>query len=74
MKTAGVVCEYNPFHNGHAYHLNAARQAGATHIVAAMSGNYVQRGSGAFCDQWSRARAAVRVSVTASPYEDLSLR
>ena len=60
MKTAGVVCEYNPFHNGHAYHLNAARQAGATHIVAAMSGNFVQRGSGAFCDQWSRARAAVR--------------
>ncbi len=60
MKIAGVVCEYNPFHNGHAYHLNVARQAGATHIVAAMSGNFVQRGTGAFCDQWARARAAVQ--------------
>ena len=60
MKVAGVVCEYNPFHNGHAYHLNAARNAGATHIVAIMSGNFVQRGAGAFCDEWARARAAVK--------------
>ena len=60
MKIAGVVCEYNPFHNGHAYHLNAVRQAGATHIVAAMSGNFVQRGTPAFCSKLARARAAVR--------------
>ncbi len=63
MKVFGVVCEYNPFHNGHLYHLNAARQAGATHIVAVMSSNFVQRGTGAFCDQWARARAAVRCGV-----------
>ena len=60
MKVAGVVCEYNPFHNGHAYHLSETRKAGATHIVAVMSGCFVQRGTGAYCDPWTRARAAVR--------------
>ena len=60
MKIAGVVCEYNPFHNGHAYHLQQTRKAGATHIVAVMSACFVQRGTGAFCDPFARARAAVR--------------
>ena len=60
MRVAGVICEYNPFHNGHALHLAETRNAGATHIVAVMSGNYVQRGEGAFCDKWARARAAVQ--------------
>lgn len=60
MSVAGVVCEYNPFHNGHAHHLKATRAAGARCIVAVMSGCFVQRGTGAFCDPWARARAAVR--------------
>lgn len=60
MKIAGVVCEYNPFHNGHAYHLQQTRKEGATHIVAVMSACFVQRGTGAFCDPFARARAAVR--------------
>ncbi|MDE5569043.1 MAG: nucleotidyltransferase family protein, partial [Ruminococcus sp.] len=32
MKVSGIVCEYNPFHNGHAYHIEETRRNGATHI------------------------------------------
>ena len=46
MVISAVVAEYNPFHNGHAYHAAQMREAGATHIVAVMSGNFSQRGSG----------------------------
>ncbi len=59
MKIAGIVCEYNPFHNGHKYHIEKTRESGATHIVCAMSGNFVQRGECAIADKWSRAKAAV---------------
>lgn len=60
MKTAAVVAEYNPFHKGHEYQLEMTRQAGATHIVAVMSGNFVQRGEAAVFDKFLRACAAVR--------------
>lgn len=56
---AGIIAEYNPFHNGHAYLLHAARQAGATHTVALMSGNFVQRGGPALLPKELRAKAAV---------------
>lgn len=59
MKTAAVVAEYNPFHCGHKYQLEKTREAGATHIVAIMSGNFVQRGEAAIFDKFTRARAAV---------------
>ncbi len=59
MKTAAVVAEYNPFHKGHGYQLEMTRKAGATHIVAVMSGNYVQRGETAVYDKFVRAKAAV---------------
>ena len=59
MKTAAVVAEYNPFHSGHKYQLDKTRQAGATHIVAVMSGNFVQRGEAAIFDKFTRARVAV---------------
>ena len=42
MKTYGIICEYNPFHNGHIYQIEETRKHGADHIVAIMSGNYVQ--------------------------------
>ena len=43
MKTAGIIVEYNPFHNGHLYHLQRAREiAGADYIVAVMSGDFVR--------------------------------
>ena len=58
MKTAAVVAEYNPFHNGHKYQLEKTRQAGATHIVAVMSGNFVQRGEAAIFDKFTRAKVA----------------
>ena len=60
MKTAAVVAEYNPFHSGHKYQLEQTRAAGATHIVAVMSGNFVQRGEAAIYDKYLRASAAVK--------------
>lgn len=60
MKISGIVCEYNPFHNGHLYHIEKTRENGATHIVSVMSGNFVQRGEPAIADKFSRARAAVK--------------
>ncbi|MDF2531323.1 MAG: hypothetical protein K0Q65_904, partial [Clostridia bacterium] len=55
MKTLGIVSEYNPFHNGHQYHIQAARQEfDAENIVCVMSGSFVQRGEPAIFDKWSR--------------------
>ena len=59
MKTVGIIAEYNPFHNGHAYLVQKAREAGATHVVAVMSGNFVQRGEPALFSHDVRARAAL---------------
>lgn len=59
MKLAAVIAEYNPFHNGHAHHIRKTRECGATHVVAVMSGNVVQRGDFALVDKFSRAGAAV---------------
>jgi len=60
MKTAAVICEYNPFHYGHKYQLDKTREMGATHIVAVMSGNFTQRGDAAIFDKYARARAALQ--------------
>ncbi len=60
MKISGIICEYNPFHNGHLYHIEQTRRNGATHIVAVMSGNFVQRGDVAVINKFERAKAAVR--------------
>ena len=63
MKVAGIVAEYNPFHNGHAYHIEQTRSetagCGATHVVAVMSGNFVQRGEPAVMPKSDRVRAAM---------------
>ncbi len=60
MKVCAVIAEYNPLHSGHSYHLEAARsQFGATHTVAVMSGNFVQRGDAAVCSKWARAEMAL---------------
>lgn len=61
MKISGIVCEYNPFHNGHMYHIEETRKKGATHIVAVMSGNFVQRGDIAVLDKFNRAEIAVKL-------------
>ncbi len=61
MKTCGIVAEYNPFHNGHQYHLQQTRmQSGTDLIIVVMSGNFVQRGEAAILDKWKRAACAVQ--------------
>ena len=60
MKISGIICEYNPLHNGHLYHLEQVRRGGAEGIVAVMSGNFVQRGDFAVLDKYARAEMAVR--------------
>ena len=55
MKAVGLVTEYNPFHNGHLYHLNKAIElTGADISVAVMSGDFVQRGEPAVLDKYTR--------------------
>lgn len=55
---AGIVCEYNPFHNGHKYHISETKKK-ANYVVCVMSGNFVQRGDCAYLDKWTRAKLAV---------------
>ena len=59
MKISCVVCEYNPFHNGHEYMLRELRRRGTTHIAAIISGNFTQRGEAAVFDKRTRAKAAL---------------
>lgn len=60
MQTQAIICEYNPFHNGHAYQIQAGKKAaGSTHTLALMSGSVVQRGTFAVADKWLRARTAL---------------
>lgn len=59
MKTAAVICEYNPFHYGHKFQLEQTRALGATHIVSVMSGDFTQRGDAAVCDKFVRAKTAL---------------
>lgn len=63
MKVAGIIAEYNPFHNGHAFLVQKAREAGFTHIAAVMSGNFVQRGEPALMHHSVRTRAALECGV-----------
>ena len=60
MKVLGITAEYNPFHNGHKYHIEKSRETtGADCVVAVMSGNFTQRGEAAILDKWERSRLAV---------------
>lgn len=63
MKVAGIVAEYNPFHNGHKYQIDTLKSNGFTHIVTAMSGNFVQRGDVAIVDKWLRTALALSSGV-----------
>ena len=63
MNVAGIVSEYNPFHNGHKYMIDRIRQNGVTHVVAVMSGAAVQRGDIAIFDKHFRAEKAVENGV-----------
>ncbi|KIL73463.1 nucleotidyltransferase [Bacillus badius] len=64
MKTVGIVVEYNPFHNGHLYHAQKAREAaGADVVMAVMSGHFLQRGEPALVNKWARTRMALQNGV-----------
>ena len=64
MKKLGIIAEYNPFHNGHKYMIEEARRiSGADICVAAMSGNFVQRGEPAVLDKWTRAELALSYGI-----------
>lgn len=64
MNAVGIIAEYNPFHNGHLYHLlESKKKAGADCAVAVISGSFTQRGEPAFLDKWTRAEIAVKNGV-----------
>lgn len=59
-KVLGIIAEYNPFHNGHLYHLEASKKlTGANYTVAIISGNFTQRGSTSIVDKWSKTKMAL---------------
>ena len=63
MKVSSLICEYNPFHNGHKYMLEKMRENGSEYIVACMSGNFTQRGDVAIFDKYSRTKTALENGV-----------
>lgn len=63
-KVLGIVAEYNPFHNGHLYHLEKSKKdTGSNYTVAIMGGNFTQRGSASLIDKWSKAESAIQCGV-----------
>lgn len=61
MRSVGIVAEYNPFHNGHLYHLNQSKEiSGSDVTIVAMSGNFLQRGEPAIVPKWTRTKMALR--------------
>ena len=66
MTIAGIICEYNPLHEGHVYHMNETRRrTGCDFIVCVMAGAFVQRGEPAFLDKFVRAECALRAGADA---------
>lgn len=60
MKICAIICEYNPFHNGHLHHIQEAKaRSGADAILCVMSGNFVQRGEAAILEKGIRAKHAI---------------
>nr|WP_164670374.1 nucleotidyltransferase [Virgibacillus doumboii] len=64
MQACGLIVEYNPFHNGHLYHVQKAKKkSGADCMVAVMSGSFLQRGEPAIIDKFHRTKAALSAGV-----------
>lgn len=63
MKISAIITEFNPFHKGHKFIIDKLRENGTTHIVAVMSGNFVQRGESAVFSKWDRAKACLENGV-----------
>lgn len=63
-KVLGIVAEYNPFHNGHLYHLEEAKKVtGSKYSIAVIGGNFTQRGNVSVIDKWSKAEIALNCGV-----------
>lgn len=61
MSIAGIIAEYNPFHNGHRFHIRETRKlTGCSHVIVVMSGSFVQRGGPAVFDKHLRAGVALQ--------------
>lgn len=60
MRTNAIICEYNPFHNGHKYQIQKIKSESNNPVTAIMSGNFTQRGDVAVADKFIRAELAVR--------------
>ncbi|NPV25855.1 MAG: nucleotidyltransferase [Firmicutes bacterium] len=61
MRNIGIIAEYNPLHNGHQYHLHAARNlVNADGVICVLSGNFLQRGEPALVNKWARAKMALQ--------------
>ena len=64
MKILGIIVEYNPFHNGHLYHISKAKEiTKADYIIAVMSGHFLQRGEPAIINKWARSKMALNAGV-----------
>ncbi len=59
MNVTGIIAEYNPFHNGHAYQMSEIKSDNNTAVIVVMSGNFVQRGEPAIINKYARAKAAI---------------
>lgn len=60
MSKFGIICEFNPLHNGHEYLIKRSEELGATNVVCIMSGNFTQRGEFPITDKYSRAEMAIK--------------
>ena len=64
MSTLGIIAEYNPFHNGHLYHLQKAKErTGAEYTIAVLGGNFLQRGEPALWNKWVRTKMALLAGI-----------
>lgn len=66
LKIAGIIAEYNPFHNGHRYHLEQTRsRTQCDYVIAVLAGHFTQRGESAVASKWERTRMALLCGVDA---------
>ena len=64
MKTVGIICEYNPFHNGHIYHLEKVKELFPNSlIILVMSGNFTQRGIPSIINKWDKTQIALNYGI-----------
>ena len=64
MNSVGIICEYNPFHNGHLYHLNKVKELFPNHIIIlVMSGNFTERGDVSVINKWDKTDIAIHYGI-----------